>query len=210
MKLIYKLFISGAAILFLLPGCKKSTTENVSKIFKVPVIDLKGKEIVTLNVGGTYTDIGADYIGEDGQTTAIQSSSSNVNVNAPGLYAVTFQQTSASGIYESEAVRLVAVTSVNNPVDYSGTYFREATAVNAYVEKIAPGVYKVTNPGGAAAGTDVVVYFVETALNTFIAPPQPTTAGEMSVIEIAFTGTGSSWKIVNPGYGTGPRVFVKQ
>lgn len=210
MKLIYRITLSSLLALVVLAGCKKETTKNVSKVFKVPVIDLKGKDIVTLTVGTAYTDEGANYIGEDGQSAAIQSSASNVNVNTPGLYFVTFQKTSASGIYETEAVRLVAVTSVNNPVDYSGTYLREATGVNCFVQKVAPGVYKVTNPGGAAAGADVVVYYVETALNTFICPQQPTTAGPFGVIEIAFTGTGSSWKVQNSGYGTGVRTFVKQ
>jgi Domain of unknown function (DUF5011) len=210
MKILYRTILSAVMATVLFAGCKKETTKNVSKIFTVPVIELKGDDVVILPVGGAYTDAGSDYTGEDGQVTALPSSSNNVNVNAPGLYFVNYEKESASGVYETEATRLVAVTSVNNPVDYSGTYYRALTNLNISIERVAPGVYKVTNPGGAATGTNVVVYFVETALNTFVAPSQPSTAGPFGVNEIAFTPTGVSWKVAAAGYGTGVRTFVKQ
>jgi hypothetical protein len=210
MKRSIHILLSFALLALLAAGCKKDTTENVSKIFKVPSITLKGSKVVSIPVGGSYTDVGAEYTGEDGQVSLLAASSNNLNATKPGLYFVTYTKTSASGLYETEAVRYIAVTSVNNPVDRSGTYNRPATGVNCFVKKVGNGVYEVTNPGGAAAGVDVVVYFVETALNTFVCPEQPTTAGPFAVIEIVFTDTGSSWKVVNAGYGTATRTFVKQ
>jgi hypothetical protein len=211
MNIINRVLLSGmvmAAMIF--TGCKKETTKNVSKTFKVPVITIKGSALVTLAVGTVYTDAGADYLGENGQVTALQSSSSNVNTAVPGLYFVTYTKESESGAFESEEVRLVAVTSVNDPVDYSGTYFRSAGPANAIVTKVANGVYKVNNPGGSPTGTGVDVYFVETAPGTFVAPSQPTAVGPFAVNTITFTATGSSWKVVNSGYGTQLRTFVKQ
>ena len=210
MKIINSVLLSGLVAALVFTGCKKETTKNVSKIYTVPTITLKGSTLVILPVGGTFTDAGADYVGEDGSTTTIQSSSNNVNTAAAGLYLVNYTKTSASGVYETEEQRLVAVTSVNNPVDYSGTYFRSAGPANMIVTKISNGVYKVTNPGGSPAGTGVDVYFVETAPGVFVAPSQPTSVGPFAVIEIAFTATGATWRVQNSGYGTGVRTFVKQ
>ncbi len=167
--------------------------------------------LVAIPVGGTYTEQGATFKDDDGSTRAIQPSSGTVNTAVPGLYVLSYSQKSASGIYNATGYRLVAVTSVNNPINYSGTYNRAATGVNAIVSKVANGVYQVQNPGGAAAGVGLTVYFVETGVNTFIAPPQPTDHdGTTSVTDITFTLTGASWKVINPGYGTAIRSFVKQ
>lgn len=209
MKRSMYMILSFALLSLLVTGCKKETTKDVSKVLKVPFITLKGNKVVAIPVGGSYTDAGAEYTGEDGQVTLLAASSNTVDVTKPGLYFVTYKKTSASGLYNTEVVRYIAVTSVNNPVDRSGTYNRPATGVDCFVKKVGNGIYEVTNPGGAAAGVDVVVYFVETGLNTFVCPPQPTTAGTFSVIEIVFTDSGSSWKAVNTGYGTATRTFVK-
>jgi Domain of unknown function (DUF5011) len=208
MKSIYQLILFFAILC--LCSCKKETTQDVSQVFKVPSIELKGDDVVAIPVGAAYTDAGATYIGEDGSKKDIQSSASTVNPAAPGLYFVTYKQKSNSGIYETEVVRLVAVTSVNNPVDRSGTYLRAATGINCFIKKIANGVYQVTNPGGAGVGINTVVYFVETALNTYICPTQPTGAGDFAVIEINFTATGATWRVQNAGYGTGVRTFTRQ
>jgi len=153
-------------------------------------------------------------VGEDGQTTTLQPASNNVNTAAPGLYQVTFTQKSASGIFESEARRIVAVTYQENPTDYSGTYLRPATGVSATVTRVAPGLYQVENPGGAAGHGAVTVYFIETALNKFEGPNQHEDiggVGDIEIVDIAFTPTGASWRIINNAfYGTGTRTFVKQ
>jgi Domain of unknown function (DUF5011) len=212
MKLINKISITFLLALFVLAGCKKDTTADVSKAVKVsyPAIALNGNALVTLAVGATYTDAGAKLTDDiTGAVSDIQPTSSNVNTATPGLYVVTFSASNSNG-FETSASRLVAVSSVNNPIDRSGTYLRTATGVNCYITKIAPGVYKVTNPGGAGVGANTIVYMVETALNVYTAPPQPTDAGTFSVININFTATGATWNVVNAGYGTGQRVFVKQ
>jgi hypothetical protein len=191
-------------------SCKKETTDDVSKVFKVPSITIKSGDVVQVPVGATYSDAGAEYTGEEGTTTTIQATNSTVNTAQPGLYFVTYQQTSTSGVYETEAVRYVAVTSVNNPVDYSGTYLRPATGESVFVSKVANGVYRVQNPGGAAVGRGIVVYFVETAPNVFVAPPQPSVDGPFGVTDITFTSTGATWRVDNQFYGTGLRTFVKE
>jgi hypothetical protein len=208
MKLKYLL----PAILFvtLVSSCKK-TTDDVSKVVKVsfPTIELNGAEIVVLPVGAAYTDAGAELTDDiTGQTSNIQPTSNNVNTAQPGLYLVNYSASNANG-FETSATRLVAVTSVTGTPDRSGTYLRTATGINCYVTKISNGVYKVQNPGGAGVGVNTIVYFVETAPNVFVCPTQPTDAGPFSVININFTATGATWNVVNSGYGTGLRTFVK-
>jgi hypothetical protein len=212
MKLINRFSIALLLPLLILGSCKKETTEDVSSIVKVsyPEITLNGNELVTVAVGASYTDAGAKLTDDiTGAVSDIQPTSSNVNTAQPGLYVVTFSAANSNG-FETTATRLVAVTSVNNPIDRSGTYLRTATGINCYITKIANGVYKVQNPGGAGVGVNTFVYMVETALNVYVAPPQPTDAGTMSVINITFTSTGATWNVLNSLYGTGSRIFVKQ
>lgn len=202
-------FLLVSALISVGISCKKITTDNVSKLFKVPVLTLKGAKVVSIAVGATYTDPGADYIAEDGTASVIAPSAIGVNAAVPGLYFVDFAKTSESGIYNSEGLRYVAVTSVNNPVDRSGEYLRGATGEIVTIAKVGNGVYLINNPGGAGAGHATNVYMVEIALNDYVVPPQPTDAGEFSLTGITFTATGAAWKVVNAGYGTQLRTFEK-
>jgi len=213
MQKIHKIIVA-VFVTVLLISCKKETTKNVSKVLKVPTIELKGSAIISIAVGSTYTDAGATYTGEDGTVSTIQPTSSTVNTAQPGIYYVTFSKKSASGVFTTEESRMVAVTFQNGTTNYSGTYKRTTTGVNAFVSKIANGLYKVQNPGGAAGHEGVIVYFIETALNTFAGPTQEEAGlglGKITITEILFTATGASWKILDsPYYGTGSRIFVKQ
>lgn len=199
--------------IILLGGCKKETTKNVSTVLKVPTLEVIGGQYASVAVGGSYTDAGATYTGEDGSVTTLQPTENTINTSQPGLYTVRYSKTSKSGIFTTEATRIVAVSFQDDPVDYSGTYLRTATGVNAYVTKVAPGLYKVQNPGGAAGHEAAVVYFVETGLNNFMGPEQEETSlgvGTIEITNITFTTTGASWKILNQYYGTALRTFVKQ
>ena len=212
MKLINKISIAVGMPLLLLISCKKDTTDNVSKVVKVsyPEITLNGNALAVVAVGAPYNDAGAKLKDDiTGAISDIQPTSSNVNTAQPGLYVVTYSASNSNG-FETSATRLVAVTSVNNPIDRTGTYLRTATGINCFITKIANGVYKLKNPGGAGIGVNTIVYMVETATNVYVAPTQPTDAGDMSVININFNATGVTWNVVNSLYGTGQRVFLKQ
>jgi hypothetical protein len=209
----YNKFITLAVVSVLIfSSCEKETTDNISKVVKVsfPEVTINGNPVIHLPQGGTFTDPGAKVKDDvSGQVTDIQATSGSVNTAQAGLYVLQYAASNANG-FESLAQRVVTVSSVNNPVDYSGTYLRPATGVNVIISKVATGVYKVQNPGGAATGTDVVVYFVETEPNKFVAPSQPSTAGSFGVNNITFNLPNASWSVVNAGYGTAPRTFIKQ
>lgn len=212
MKYIHKLLLILLLPAGLITSCKKDSTDNVSKTVKVsyPEITLKGDALVIVAVGGTYTDAGAKLKDDiTGNITDIQPSSNPVNTAQPGLYVVTFSATNANG-FQTTASRLVAVTSVNNPVNRAGTYLRTATGLNCYITKLANGVYELRNPGGAGISVDTKVIMVETATNVYTCPAQPTDFGTMSVININFTATGATWNVINPNFGTGTRTFIKQ
>jgi hypothetical protein len=199
--------------LILHAGCKKTTTDNVTiKVIEphYPTITLNGEEIVHLPINGSYTESGA--VGKDdqsGATTNLDPISNDVDATTPGLYTVQYLTKNTDG-YETTATRYVAVTSVDNPVDYSGTYVRAATGQSVIVTKVDAGVYKVQNPGGASGADGVIVYFVEIAPDTFVCPAQPTEVGSFAVTDIAFSAEGAAWKVVNSGYGTQLRTFEKQ
>jgi hypothetical protein len=209
----YNKFIHLAVVSILIfSSCEKETTDDISKIVKVsyPEVTINGNALIHLPLGGTFTDPGAKVKDDvTGQVTDIQATSGAVNLAQAGLYVLQYAASNANG-FESVAQRTVTVSSVNNPIDYSGTYLRPATGVNVYISKVATGVYKVQNPGGAATGTDVVVYFVETEPNRFVAPPQPSVAGTFGVSNITFNLPNASWSVQNSGYGTAPRTFIKQ
>lgn len=208
----YILFLPLIGIL-LLTGCKKDTTADLSKTVKVsyPEITLNGNAVVILSTGASYTDAGAKLKDDiTGAITTIQPTDNPVNTAQPGLYVVTFSAKNANG-FEATASRLVAVTAVSGTVNREGTYLRTATGLNCYITKLAEGVYELKNPGGAGVSTDTKLIMVETALNVYSCPAQPTADfGTMSVINISFNATGVTWNVINPGFGTGTRTFIKQ
>jgi hypothetical protein len=210
MKLRNKFLLLGLLSMLIIASCKKDT-ENVSREVKVsfPSIALNGDAVVKLAVGAAYTDAGAKLTDDiSGSVSDIQPVNNNVNTATPGLYVVNYSAANANG-FEAAAGRLVAVTNVTGTADRSGTYVRSTTGVSCFITKMADGLYKVQNPGGAGVGVNTIVYFVETAPNVFVCPSQPSVDGPFAVIEINFTATGATWRVQNAGYGTQLRTFVK-
>lgn len=207
----YILWLLLAPALFM-AGCKKETTDNVSATAKVsfPEITLNGPALAISATGANYVDAGAKLKDDiTGVITDIQPTSSDVNTAVPGLYNVTFTAANANG-FETSVTRLVAVPGVSGAVNREGNYLRTATGVLCFITKLADGLYEVKNPAGFSGSANTIVYMVETAPNVYSCPPQPTDFGSMSVINISFTATGVTWNVVNPGFGTATRIFIKQ
>jgi hypothetical protein len=166
-------------------------------------------------LGGTFTDPGAEA--KEAGATIQYTTTGTVNTAAVGVYKVTYTATNKDG-FPASASRFVAVYSTDATAagnDLSGTYLRAATGVNSFWTKLAPGVYKVDNPGGAASGASLtVIVFNQTGL-TVRAPSQPTNDGNVSstqneVYTLLPAPAQYVWRFNNPGYGTGLRTFVKQ
>ena len=151
----------------------------------------------------------------EGATAIPYTTSGSVNTNVAGVYTLTYSAVNKDG-FPASIARTVAVYSTDAGAsvnDLSGTYVRTATGVASTWSKIAPGVYKVFNPGGAA-GTNVTVIVFNSTGNTIHIPSQQIGDGsEMTSSDEIYTPGAPAkyvWKILNPGYGTGLRTFIKQ
>lgn len=208
-KIIIALFAFG----FLYAGCRKrDTEEGVSTVYDAtyPVITFTGSKFVSIPVGGTVPAIAATaYDSALNETTIVSQGPSTVDVNTPGLYTQEFVAKNSHG-YRTTAVAYVAVTNVDESQDLSGAYECVGRGGIANVTELANGLYETDNVGGNPTGP-VPVYFVQLSDTTIEFPTQPTEAGEMGFNEVDFDpGVSYQYKVDNPGYGTGLRVFIKQ
>lgn len=189
---------------------------GISKITNYPSINLAGNTYMAVPLNGTFTDPGATATA-GGQSLKV-TTSGTVNTSQVGVYLVNYTAINTDG-FPATGTRYVAVystdaTAQNN--DFSGSYLRAQTGASATWTKIAPGVYVVDNPGGAVGVSLQVIAFNPTGYTIHvpqqIAAGSPTSSSSESTTPGATPGTlaGYIWKILNPGYGTGFRTFVKQ
>ena len=141
-----------------------------------PVITLVGDAEVTVEVGSTYTDLGATASDNyDGDITADIVTVNNVNVNTAGQYTVTYNVTDSSGNDATEVTRTVNVTDTTAPVitlvgdaeitdnyvEVGSTYTDlGATASDNYDGDISANIVTVTNVDTSVIGSYTVTYNV--------------------------------------------------
>ena len=217
-------YIGLAVLSMVLLSCTKTDTFSYpdgyvgrSKITIYPTITLNGAAIVTVAKGGTYTDPGATA--KAGSASATVVATGVPSTATAGVFTETYTATNADGFTAAGTRTIVVystdVTAASN--DFSGTYLRAATGASATWTKLAPGVYLVDNPGGAVGVNLQVILFNATG-NTIKIPSQiaggntTSSSTETPNPNLAVPGTllGYSMIILNPGYGTGLRTFVKQ
>jgi hypothetical protein len=209
-----KIIIALFAFSFLAyAGCRKrDTEENVSTVYEAtyPTITFTGSKFVSIPVGGTVPSIAATgYDSVLNESTVVTQGPSTVDVNTPGLYFQEFVTKNSRG-YRVTAAAYVAVTDIAESEDLSGDYKCVGRNGIAHVTELANGLYESDNVGGNPTGP-VTVYFVQLAPDKIEFPTQPTAAGEMSFEDVDFTpGVSYQYRVINPGYGTGLRVFEKQ
>jgi hypothetical protein len=220
-KIVCLLALSGT--LLFSASCRKETTADVSKVVTVsyPKITLKGDPVISIQPGGSVTDPGASVFDDvNNSTTDISATSESIaaiDVNTPGLYVLVYKAVNANG-FESTATRPVAVTSIDDTKDLSGTYHRVPNNAPAVWTKLARGVYLNSNVGGVnppSSPAVLPVYAVQLTDSTFDIPnqPVPNGYGELDVINeklmITATDTTYTYIVLNPGFGTATRTFTK-
>jgi hypothetical protein len=214
MKAILYIFLAGT---MLFSACTKDSEKVYTKMVTptFPTITLKGSPVVTLSVGGTYTDAGATgYDSLNQSTTNLTPISNNVDPANAGFYVVNFLTKNLYG-YRTAASRLVLVTTVSPTDDISGTYQR-TNGVTVHVAKAGTGLYTIDNVGGVANNPAFVFpfYIGFTDLNTFEGPSQNTPLGGLSVSSPKIVRSGTnitlSWVVINPNFGPAVRTFNKQ
>ena len=138
-----------------------------------PVITLVGDAEITVEVGSTYTDLGATASDNyDGDITADIVTVNNVDTSVIGSYTVTYNVTDSSGNAASEVTRTVNVTDTTAPVitlvgdaeitvEVGSTYTDlGATASDNYDGDISADIVTVNNVDTSVIGSYTVTYNV--------------------------------------------------
>lgn len=205
---------------FLLFSCNKDTINNtadkvgISKVTYFPVLTMSGAGVMAVPNGGTFTDPGVTAKAGDADAPVVISGT--VNTDQDGVYTVKYTATNTDG-FSATIYRTVAVYTTDAGAaahDLSGSYLRGATGVLSTWDKLAPGTYLVTNPGGAGSGAGLTIVVFNPTGYTVHAPAQRSSDGNTSSTSNETFTPGSpdqyKWVFLNPGYGTGSRSFVKQ
>jgi len=183
-----------------------------SKITNYATFDMKGDRYVVLNKGGTYTEAGVTA--KEGDKDLPVVITGTVNTSVAGVYNLTYSAVNADG-FSASVNRTVIVADIGADaaaMNLSGNYARTSNGSVSTWTRLAPGVYSVFNPGGAP-GTNVTVIVFHTSANTIDFPVQVASdGGTFSGSNESFNPITStySWVVVNSGYGTALRTFVKQ
>jgi len=211
MKNIKYLF---AALVIFVSSCEEVEDQYPSEVkeFSAPTITLIGDAIVILNVGDPFTDPGATYYDSLYLDSGTITSTTEINTSEEGIYVVTYTAENKNGM-EGSATRVVAVTSMSDAFDISGTYDHFQRGGVSVVSKIGRGVFLTDNVSG---GTSLIepAFFMFTGDSAMIMPSQELPeSGPADFTDEAydFTPPGSyTYAIDNPGYGPAPRLFEKQ
>ncbi len=220
MKNIFR--IAFICLLVLTYSCKKETIVDtptqvgISKVAYYPSISINGPKFVAITQGTAYTDPGATAILNGDSITYTTSMTIDAST-ASGVYTINYTATSPDGTNSDQRIVVVVPASVvADPViianDYSGTYLRAATGVTSTWTKLYTGVYTVENPGGSS-GVGLLVVATNYSTNNIQIPVQdsPYFGGVVSSSATTYDPPGTyTWVYFAPGYGTGPRTFVKQ
>lgn len=136
-----------------------STTRTVLVVATAPVITLNGAASISINVGGTYTEQGANWSDAVNGSGAVTDITGTVNTAVVGSYTLTYRKTDAAG-NTGTATRTVTVNAtadVTAPVTTSppalATAATDTTAgVTQTINENGTGYYLV-RPAAAAAPT---------------------------------------------------------
>ncbi len=180
------------AFISILSSCEKdpiiSNDKNVgiSKITYYANITLTGNTTISVVKGTAFTDPGVKA--EAGGKDIPVITTGTVNTAAVGLYTLDYSATNADGFSSSATRTVVVIPSAEVAgVDLSGSYSAvSASAGNATINKLAPGVYFTTNCWNGA--TTIPAYFISTDGMSLIIPTQSTAFGRL---ETTMPGTYS-------------------
>jgi hypothetical protein len=220
MKYIFR--IAFICLLVLTYSCNKETIVDtptqvgISKVAYYPSIKINGDKFVSITEGNAFNDPGATAL-LNGDTIKYTTSMTITATTAPGVYTINYTATSPDGSNSDQRIAVVVPASVVvDPViianDYSGTYLRPATGITSTWTKLSTGVYTVENPGGSS-GVGLLVVATNYSANNIQIPVQnsPYFGGVVSSTATTYNPPGTyTWVYFAPGYGTGPRTFVKQ
>jgi hypothetical protein len=186
-------------------------TEGISRVTYYPTILLKGERWNQIPVGGTFTDPGVTAL--EGDTPLTTTVTGSVDTNVPGVYTIQYDAVNRDG-YSASEYRYVGVVAPSvGSVDISGSYQRNAGARGiSTVTRISGNLYYANNVGGVAVpDPSLGVYFYHFDTGKIGVPFQRTPGNAFACINASIIeGVSYSWVVINSGYGTALRTFVKQ
>ncbi len=210
MKKGFKL-IMIALTLFAAFSCEEDkVTEGISTITNYPVITLKGEQWNQVAVGGTFTDAGATA--KEGESEIEVKVTGSVDTKKAGVYVLEYAAVNKDG-YSSVEYRYVGVISPAATADLTGSYKRNAGAFGvSKVTKVSGNLYKADNVGGVAVPSpSEAVFFYYFDKGKIGCPYQLTPGNAFECTDgVVVEGVSYSWVVINPGFGTALRTFVKQ
>jgi hypothetical protein len=188
-------------------------TEGISRITYYPLITLKGQQWNTVAQGSTFTDPGVTAL--EGDTQIEVKVSGSVNTAVPGVYTIQYDAVNKDGYPATEYRYVGVIAPAVAGIDITGSYKRNAGAGGiSKVTKISNNLFYADNVGGVAAadinpGLGVYFYFYDVGK---LGVPYQLTPGNAfdCTNESIIVGVSYSWVVVNSGYGTALRTFVKQ
>ena len=138
-----------------LASCEKDT-EGLSSVIDYPVLNILGDEFTISPIGEPYKDAGctATFQGSDYTSKIVTTGVSDIDVNVPGLYYVTYSAVGPNGFAWSKT-RTVAVCDPTVTTDLSGTWtttantYRMTTKQTFYpgctttIKYLCPGIFQI-------------------------------------------------------------------
>lgn len=205
-------YIALTVLTGLLFACQPDkSTEDISGITFFPVITLKGNQWEQVTVGTKYADPGVDV--KEGEADITAKVTGAVDEATPGVYTLRYDAVNKDG-YSSTEYRYVGVIDpAVKTIDITGAYKRNAGEMGiSNVKKISGNLYYTDNIGGVAVpNAGLGVYFYHYAKGKLGVPFQLTPGNSFEAANGAIVeGTSYSWVVINPGYGTAVRTFIKQ
>jgi hypothetical protein len=215
--------LSVLSLALALTGCKKTETDELSRVKNYAGITLNGPTLTSINIGEAFTDLGASATLNGANNPVITVGS--VDNTRVGFNYITYRSANTEGD-TVEVNRVIAVVdqAVNN-IDQSGTFLRSGNPV--IITRVSKGLYQTNNLGGVASTSAAFggAYFAQLTPTMLEFPPQfvPGANGDVSFTPAAtnpwvFDANGRlisfSYGItstgVNYGPATTPRTFTRQ
>lgn len=205
-------YIGVTFLTVLLFACEpEKVSEGISDITFFPVITLKGAQWDEVPLGTKYVDPGVTA--KEGDTEITAKVTGEVDEKTAGVYIIQYDAVNKDG-YASTEYRYVGVIDPSAKVtDITGAYKRNAGEGGiSNVTKVSGNLYYTNNIGGVAVpNAGLGVYFYYYTKGKLGVPFQLTPGNSFEAINgTIIEGVQYSWVVINPGYGTAVRTFIKQ
>jgi hypothetical protein len=215
--------LSVLSLALALTGCKKTETDDLSRVKNYAGITLNGPVLTSINIGESFTDLGASATlnGKDNPVITV----GRVDNTKLGFNYITYRSANTEGD-TVEVNRVIAVVdpAVNN-TDQSGNFVRNGNPVT--ITRVSKGLYLSDNLGGVPTTSAAYgpAYFAQLTPTSLEFPPQSVTGANGDVVFYpaptnpwVFDANGQlrsfSYAIVSTGVNYGgagsPRTFTRR